>query len=101
ATGTYTITASIGSDTATQILRGQLPGNVKRQFPYQPPLVYGAPELPHPESFREMSKRWRLVPPPYELNERSRGRFDPYNKNVLKGDYPILGRNDLFFVFTG
>lgn len=99
-TGTYTMTASIGSDTATQILRVQLPGNLPRQFPYEPPLVYETPQLPNRENFLEMTDRWRIVPPPYELNERSRGKLDPYNKNVLKGDYPIRG-NDVFFVFTG
>ena len=100
-TGTYTVTASIGSDTATQILRVQLPGNVQRQFPYEPPPVYGTLDVLHPENFLEMTDRWRIVPPPYELDERSRGTFDPYNKNILKGDYPIGGRKDLFFVFTG
>ena len=99
-TGTYTMTASIGSDTATQILRVQLPGNLQRQFPYEPPPVYETSQLPNPENFLEMTDRWRIVPPPYELNERSRGKLDPYNKNILKGDYPIRG-NDLFFVFTG
>ena len=100
-TGTYEMRATAGSESATQILRVQLPGNVRRQFPYSPPVVYAQPEVLDPEASIVMTDRWRIVPPPYELDEPSRGRLDPYNRNVLKGDYPILGRDDLFFVFTG
>ncbi|MCU1348093.1 MAG: hypothetical protein JWO56_1123, partial [Acidobacteria bacterium] len=104
-TGTYTIDAVIGADAARQILRVQLPANVQRQWPVEPRVVYGTPEVELPVSFLEMTDRWRIMPPPYELDEHSRGRFDPYNQNVLKGDFPIpdrrWGRKDLFFVFTG
>ena len=48
----------------------------------------------------EMTDRWRIIPPPYELDEKARSRLDPYNQNLLKGDYPIVG-NDLFLVLTG
>ncbi len=100
-TGTYTITTAIGSDTTTGLLRVQLPTNLQRQFPFESRRVYGIPERLHPENYLEMTDRWRIVPPPYELDENSRGRWDPYNKNILKGDYPIRGSNDLFFVLTG
>ncbi|HWS71204.1 MAG TPA: hypothetical protein VN605_03785, partial [Thermoanaerobaculia bacterium] len=71
------------------------------QWPVEPQRVYGTSEVEHPESFLEMTDRWRIVPPPYELDEHSRGRLDPYHQNVLKGDFPIRGTQDLFFVLTG
>ena len=47
-------------------------------------------DTPH---FVPITDRWRdITPPPYELNVKGRWH-DPYNQNVLKGDYPILGRN--------
>ncbi len=42
--------------------------------------------------FEPVPDRWRLLNP--------RNIIDPYNQNILKGDYPILGQNT-FFVFTG
>jgi hypothetical protein len=100
-TGTYTIAVTIANEHAEQILRVQLPGNVQRQFPVEPPRIYGTPDVAHPESALEMTDRWRIAPPPYELDEHSTGQLDPYHRNILKGDLPILGTNDLFFVFTG
>ncbi len=107
-TGTWTITATSGGVTATQLLRVQLPGNVQRQPIVEPVLRYGTPEIPHPEAYSEMTDRWRITPPPYELTEKSRGRavgkrgatLDPYNQNLLKGDLPIFGKN-WFLDFTG
>jgi len=43
--------------------------------------------------FEPIPDRWRGILPP------SGSKFDPYNQNVLKGDYPIIGQN-IFFVFT-
>jgi len=102
ATGTYEITTTIGGESTTGLLRVQLPGILQRQFPFETRrLIYGLPEQPHPENYLEMTDRWRIVPPPYELDEHSRGRWDPYNRNILKGDLPVRGSNDLFFVLTG
>jgi hypothetical protein len=63
--------------------------------------VYAPPEMLPGEGdgFLEFTDRWRIVPPPYELNVRG-SRWDPYNQNVLKGDLPIRGQ-DLFLVLTG
>ncbi len=67
------------------------------------PLV-GMPPAPRPEpgtadeDFREHTDRWRIAPPPYELDEKG-GRWNPYEQSVLKGDLPIRG-DDLFFVLT-
>jgi hypothetical protein len=107
-TGTWTITATSGGTTATQLLRVQLPGNVQRQPIIEPTLRYGTPEIPHPEAYQEMTDRWRITPPPYELTEKPQGRpigkkgatLDPYNQNLLKGDLPIFGK-DWFLDFTG
>jgi hypothetical protein len=107
-TGTWTITATSGGVTATQLLRVQLPGNVHRQPIIEPVVRYGTPEIPHPEAYQEMTDRWRIAPPPYELTEPAHGRaigkrgatLDPYNQNLIKGDFPIFGK-DWFFAFTG
>ena len=107
-TGTWTITATSGGVTATQLLRVQLPGNVQRQPIIEPVLRYGTPEIPHPEAYQEMTDRWRIAPPPYELTEKAKARaigkngatLDPYNQNLIKGDLPIFGK-DWFFDFTG
>ena len=44
------------------------------------------------EDFTPIEDRWRIG---YQG-----GWLDPYNQNVLKGDYPIFGQN-VFFAFTG
>ena len=49
--------------------------------------------------FGPIEDRWReIAPPPYELNVEGH-LHDPYNQNVLKGDYPIIGQNT-FLVLT-
>jgi hypothetical protein len=54
---------------------------------------------PQPKDFVPLPNRWRdIKTPPYERNVKGRW-YDPYNQNVLKGDYPILGQNT-FLVFT-
>ena len=55
--------------------------------------------VPPPPDFEIVTDRWRgIVPPPYELNVQG-SLLDPYNRNMLKGDYPILGQNT-FLVLT-
>lgn len=51
--------------------------------------------------FLPLPDRWRIgVPAGYQQNVRSKGRyFDPYNQNVLKGDYPIY-EDDWFLSLT-
>lgn len=59
---------------------------------------------------REVRDRWRIGFPEYDRygDKGGRGRdipfkrnrwFDPYNQNVLKGDYPVFG-NDVFMVLS-
>lgn len=52
-----------------------------------------APEETRPD-------RWRQGFPDYAHHSRSTGAEDPYDQNVLKGDYPIIG-DRTFLVLTG
>jgi hypothetical protein len=49
--------------------------------------------------FQAATDRWRIVPPPYEVNVKG-SLWDPYHQNVLKGDLPIYGQ-DVFLNLTG
>jgi hypothetical protein len=106
-TGTYEATVTIGNASTTQFVRVQLPGLVQRQWPVEPELQFGPIEMLS-DAFLTMTDRWRIAPPPYELDENSRGRkigthgasTDPYNRNLFKGDIPIRG-TDTFLVLTG
>jgi len=113
-TGSYTVAVRSGGGTATQLLRIQLPvaSNLQRQsFLEQEQPVYPSvvTQLAGPDTWQEMTDRWRIAPPPYELDEKPRAKkigkggitLDPYNQNQLKGDYPIGKSQDKFFVFTG
>jgi hypothetical protein len=108
ATGTYELRVTIGEATAVQLVRAQIPENLWRQSPFAIEPVYSTVAPPAPDTVQEMTDRWRIVPPPYELDESPRARrigsrgatLDPYNKNLLKGDYPIFGR-DTFLVLSG
>jgi hypothetical protein len=66
-----------------------------------PPEAYGTLDVVSRDAAMVMTDRWRIAPPPYELDEQSRGKFDPYNRNILKGDLPVRGTSDIFFVVTG
>ncbi|MDY7091505.1 MAG: hypothetical protein SX243_00890 [Acidobacteriota bacterium] len=77
----------------------QLGEGLPRRPLVAPPLDYAPPFEPAADRFEAFTDRWRIVPPPYELNAQG-SRWDPYNQNVLKGDYPVKG-NDIFFVLTG
>lgn len=49
--------------------------------------------------FEPMPDRWRSIqPPPYQLNKQG-SLYDPYNQNILKGDFPIIGQ-DKFLILT-
>jgi hypothetical protein len=60
---------------------------------------------------REVRDRWRYAFPEYDRygDKGARGRdipfrrnswYNPYDRNVLKGDYPIIG-NDYFMILSG
>lgn len=52
-----------------------------------------------PRGTKPLPHRWDIQPPPHELNVKGH-LYDPYNQNLLKGDYPVFGE-DIFFIFTG
>jgi hypothetical protein len=63
------------------------------------PGTPGAARADSVPDFEVLPDRWRDIPlPPYDLNVKGHW-YDPYNQNVLKGDYPIVGQNT-FLVLT-
>jgi len=97
--GQYTVTARVtdaGRSVATdQPLIVQLPGRLARGPLLPVGLDYDSPEETAAADFQEFTDRWRIVPPPYELTVKSRGKWDPYNQSRWKGDLPWRG-TDLF-----
>jgi hypothetical protein len=86
------------------------------QAPFDAPLGFTGPSgvLPREEQsdphFVPVEDRWRIGFPDWQRYEKGAGPdadapyqygqcCDPYNQNVLKGDYPILGQHT-FFVLT-
>jgi hypothetical protein len=85
-----------GSATAEATLVVQLPGRLQRRPLFAPrEAPFALPIESNEGDFSAFTDRWRIVPPPYELDERSRGPLDPYHQNRWKGDLPIRG-DDLF-----
>ncbi|HUE39973.1 MAG TPA: hypothetical protein VMR29_10735, partial [Candidatus Binatia bacterium] len=77
---------------------------------FQPPgFTGGSKTIPSQtdSEFVPFEDRWRLGLPRWDRYPGRPGEYpwvegrwwDPYNQNVLKGDYPIIG-NQTFFVFT-
>jgi hypothetical protein len=58
------------------------------------PENFESEDKPKDEDFQPYTERWRIVPPPYEVNVDG-SLWDPYNQNILKGDRPIVG-DDIF-----
>ncbi len=50
------------------------------------------------KDFEVMEDRWGIKQPPSESTVEG-STIDPYNQNVLKGDYPIIGQNT-FLILT-
>jgi hypothetical protein len=103
-TGTYslevTVTAPDGrTGAARQGLLVQTRGRLPRRPLVTPPFDYDDPEAPATEDFQETTDRWRIAQPLYEIHEKSRGPWDPYHQNRLKGDFPMWGQ-DKFLVLT-
>lgn len=101
--GTYTLTVTVTDPEgrrgrAETLLVVQAVGELPRRPLIADTLRFVPPEEPDTEDYEAFTDRWRLVPPPYELNVEG-SRWDPYNQNRLKGDYPIHGQ-DVFLVVT-
>ncbi len=90
--GAYDVRIDIGDSSETRLLRVQIRGPLPRQSGIESLPRYHEPLPPEP-SLQELTDRWRIVPPPYELDERSRGLLDPYHQNILKGDRPVRVRD--------
>jgi hypothetical protein len=86
------------------------------QYPTDPPLGYTGPSSVLPSEgqqtshFVPMEDRWRSGFPEWDRYDKGHPRIDdypyvegnllnPYNQNVLKGDYPIAGQHS-FLNFT-
>jgi hypothetical protein len=97
-----TVTDANGTTTsATQTITVSGPGRAVRRPLLSPPDEFNP--VPLDESaeadFQATTDRWRIIPPPYEVNVKG-SLWDPYNQNVLKGDYPVWGQN-VFLNLTG
>jgi hypothetical protein len=76
----------------------------------QPPVLVASGVAPPPSiKGTPIPNRWKIFPAPpwrrYDNNrldaaDSSSNPLDPFNRNVIKGDYPIIGRT-VFFDFTG
>lgn len=90
-----------GTATTTQTLTVSGPGSAVRRPLLSPPEEFKP--IPLEESadadFQATTDRWRIIPPPYEVNVKG-SLWDPYNQNVWKGDYPVYGQ-DVFLNLTG
>ena len=73
-------------------------GLPRRPLVAQEPIFGERPES-NADDFVAMTDRWKIAPPPYELTV-SPSRWDPYNQNRLKGDFPIRAGSDLFLNLT-
>jgi hypothetical protein len=86
------------------------------EAPFFPPLGHAGPSgvLPREQQagphFVPVEDRWRIGFPAWQRYEEGAGpdadapyrqgsKWDPFNQNVYKGDYPILGQHT-FFVLT-
>jgi len=78
-------------------------GAARAEDPANPPAGRGEPTIesaaPLTAPAEPVASRWRLELPPYKLNTTGRW-WDPYNQNVLKGDFPVIGE-DIFLKLTG
>ena len=77
-------------------------GRLPRRPLAPPQTLPGAREPWIPDlEIEPFTDRWRITPPDdYELIVNPRNRWDPYNKHLLKGDYPIIG-DEIFLSLTG
>jgi hypothetical protein len=84
-------------------------GMALRRLPTLSALAPPAPPLPGQVAYNSFSNRWLIFKrlPWHRYNDPSldavyaeSNLWDPFNRNVLKGDFPVAGRS-LFFDFTG
>lgn len=98
--GAAALAAGVAAAMALVPLRAQTPTPT-------PPSAKSSTQSPQLRDFEPFPSRWfapgravgGIEPPPYIVNEVAHA-WNPYRQNVLKGDFPILGTQDLFFAFT-
>lgn len=74
-------------------------GAAGRCAPAEPNVGTGLPGAS--SDFYPTPDRWRVgIPGNYIQNTRNDTLFDPYGQNILKGDYPLPGTQDKFFILT-
>jgi hypothetical protein len=92
----------VGSLVAQLLPRRPAPGEERpgeeAPRPTTPPRSL-SPETEPGDALVPEPDRWRLLLPGATVRPRT-PLYDPYNPNILKGDYPILG-DRLFFTVTG
>ncbi|MGH7896311.1 MAG: hypothetical protein ACREQQ_00040 [Candidatus Binatia bacterium] len=72
--------------------------NLRKQ---PPPSETDSEFIPFEDRWRIPLPRWNRYPGrPGDYPFVEGHWWDPYNQNVIKGDYPIYG-NEIFFIFTG
>ncbi|MFK7743190.1 MAG: hypothetical protein AB8H80_22940 [Planctomycetota bacterium] len=77
------------------------------QAPGSSPQPGSARTAQAPPDFAPIGSRWfapgrsidGVEPPDYVINTPA-SPWNPYRQNVLKGDFPVFGTEDLFFAFT-
>lgn len=97
AAGLYEVETRVAFEDAEVVKKSVLLVQPDGRLPRRPlitiPYDYAVPYQPHPEDFLEFTDRWRIAIP----GARELRRFDPYNQNKWKGDFPIRGE-DIFLV---
>jgi len=96
----------LGQQSGGQVLQGPVAPASKpiqvaqRLRRFDEERVPGSERVPAPPSEVEDRLLFEPVPDRWRINYK-RNIIDPYNQNILKGDYPIPGTQNTFFVFTG
>ena len=92
---------------AREPAEGEVPAKAALQYPLDEGSPLGAagrrtvaPADPATDEFIPLPDRWRLGLPRHDRYQPKRqtpyvegSLFDPYNQNLLKGDYPIIGNH--------
>jgi hypothetical protein len=105
--GSYLVVATLVDETGREVsVEGDLRVLVEGAMPRQPLIEPEAetplpPLMPNLDDFAAFTNRWMISPPAdYEMQVSPKGKWDPYNQNVLKGDKPMFGK-DIFLSLTG
>ncbi len=90
----------------------QQPYRELRRRPIEPSdqsIATAQPAIGENDNFSLERNRWGLSMPNYNRYAGNGGEYpfvsghwwDPFNRNILKGDYPVFKNRQVFFAFTG